>query len=111
MSSFYSVAVVGGPAAIFKDTLQHLDKSPMFNPLSPDAVIPSLSTGIVPSGLYLSESAKTEQSGGGKYAKTSTEQLRLLCNQKGLSCKDKEGHYLPRKGLIQKLQMGTQRKH
>jgi hypothetical protein len=61
MHSFYSNTVVGGPAAISQATLAGINDAPMFNPLSDSATIPGVSSGIVPTGLYLG----SVQSGGG----------------------------------------------
>ncbi len=97
---FYSRGAVGGPAAISKVTLSGLNNSPMFNPLSSTAVIPTLpSTGIVPNGAYLAGMA------GGAASGTSDDNLRAMCNKSGLSCRDMNGKYLPRSALLQILGM------
>jgi hypothetical protein len=102
MGLFYSRGAVGGPAAISKFTLGGLNNSPMFNPLSSAAVIPTLpSTGIVPNGAYLAG-----MSGGSAGAPSEKDDhLRALCNKSGLSCRDMNGKYLPRRTLLQMLGM------
>ena len=66
MHSFYSSTVAGGPAAISKALLSGINQAPMFNPLSASAVVPGVvSTGIVPSGLYLASLAGGGQTAGG----------------------------------------------
>lgn len=111
MHSFYASTAVGGPAAISKATLAGINQVPMFNPLSGNASIPGNSTGIVPSGLYLAS-----QSGGscgcsrskkcqhGGLNSLSTEQLRDLCNDSGISCRGQKGGYKRRSTLIKQLE-------
>jgi hypothetical protein len=80
VSSFYANTVDGGPAAISAYTLQGIDNAPMFHPLDPSAVIPTMpSTGIFPTGLVMateSPDMSTEWSndmvGGGRGQKSRT---------------------------------------
>jgi hypothetical protein len=133
MHSFYASTVAGGPPAISKALLSGINQAPMFNPLSASAVVPGVvSTGIVPSGLYLASLAGGggQKAGGcpgdpiGKAAKTtskapsskkakaskdqvggmSTAQLRTKCNQHGISCMTAGGRYKSRNTMINQLQ-------
>lgn len=97
MHSFYSSTAMGGPAAISAATLQGIGNSPMFNPLSATATIPGISTGIIPSGIFLA------QSGGDALDEVSTEGLRGICNGKGLSCRGPKGGYLQRNTLLKMI--------
>ena len=99
MHSFYSSTAVGGPAAISAATLKGIGNAPMFNPLSATATVPGSSTGIVPTGLYLAS-----QAGGA--AGASTEQLRDLCNENGISCRGQKGGFLYRATLLKMLKQG-----
>lgn len=45
-------AVVMDPRALSDLTLRNIDRSPMFNPLQPNTVIPTGVSGIVPEGVY-----------------------------------------------------------
>lgn len=109
-ASFYANTAVGGPAAITKATLAHIDNAVMFKPFANGAVIPTgPSTGIIPTGQYLAgmPPAHIPQSGGGKVrgglsGKTVPE-LRDLCNSNGLSCK-RGGKFLTKTQMVQKLQ-------
>ena len=58
--SFYAQTVVGGPAALTKHTLDNIDKSPMFNPLSTNTAFPTINTGIIPNGLYYAHGGNSE---------------------------------------------------
>jgi len=108
-SSFYANTAVGGPAAISRATLAHIDNALMFKPFSKTAVIPTgPSTGIVPTGQYLAGM----QLGGGKHqnqkgglSKKTVPELRTLCNDNGISCR-RAGKYLAKAQLVQKLQKG-----
>jgi hypothetical protein len=51
-ASFYAKTAVGGPGEITRQTLAVIDRTPMFNPFNPNAVIPGPSTGIVPSAYF-----------------------------------------------------------
>jgi hypothetical protein len=100
--SFHAVTVQGGPAAISRATLGVINSTPMFNPLGANTVIPGTS-GIVPSGLYLGA-----QTGGGKdLLNMSVAELRTLCNQHGLSCKNATGEYLSGREITNILQGKT----
>jgi hypothetical protein len=109
MSSFYASGAVGGPGAISRFTLSGINNAPMFNPLSTTAVIPTLpSTGIVPSEAYLANM----QGGAAKRRPVSRasgnnaislDRLRAKCNKAGLSCRYKNGKYLPRDTLVKLL--------
>ena len=94
MSSFYANTAVGGPAAISQALLAGINNSPMFNHLSMAATIPGNSTGIIPTGLYLSG-----MTGGGQ----DVAKLRTLCNKNGISCRGQNGGYLHAKTLVKKL--------
>lgn len=110
MQNFYANTVVGGPAAISQATLQGINNAPMFNPLSTTATVPGNSTGIVPSGLFLSglqplnETVGVSQSGGSP-SQISTAQLRTECNANGISCYTKSGNFKSRKTLLNQLGM------
>lgn len=47
---FHSSSV--DPSQLSRYTLQHIDQSPMFNPLSTGTTIPTPTSGIVPTGAY-----------------------------------------------------------
>lgn len=71
VGQFYASTVVGNNAMLSKVTNQNIGKAPMFNPLKTDVVIPTGTTGIIPTGLYLSNtptvtttSTPNPQSGG-----------------------------------------------
>ena len=54
VSSFYSSTNVNGIQAISAATLQGIDNAPMFHPLDPLAVVPTMpSTGIFPTGMQM----------------------------------------------------------
>jgi hypothetical protein len=40
------------PAQLSRYTLSHIDKAPMFNPLQSNTVIPTGTSGIIPTGAY-----------------------------------------------------------
>lgn len=106
LGSFYASTVQGGPAAISAATLAGINDAPMFHPLSTTATIPGVSSGIVPSGLYLAGlgsagASGAEQSGGGRGR--SIQSLRSLCNRHGMSCRTQRGGFVSRSALIQKL--------
>ncbi len=61
-SLFYAQTVVGGPGALTKYTLDHIDQSPMFNPLSANSAFPTRSSGITPNGLYYAHGGSAESS-------------------------------------------------
>lgn len=122
MHSFYANTAVGGPAAISQATLAGIDQSPMFNPLSATATIPGNSTGIVPSGLYLSSAAgqtggscgQRQHGGcgcsggarrqhGGALDSLTTAELRTECNNNGISCRTQNGGYKTRSTMIRQL--------
>jgi hypothetical protein len=107
MHSFYSRSVSGGPGPLTRATLDNINNAPMFHPLQANAVIPTLpSTGIVPSEVYLAN-----MTGGGRMRgarltnnqQPSLDQLRAACNKAGLSCRDRQGRFLPRNRLVQLL--------
>ena len=106
MNSFYARTAIGGPAAISRSTLQGINNAPMFKPMSPTAQIPTLpSTGIVPNGrvLAMTGGGYGYQHGGG-LEKMSVKQLRTLCNQHGMSCRNKKtGAFLSKASLVRKL--------
>jgi hypothetical protein len=97
MHAFYSATALGGPAAISAATLQGINAAPMFNPLSALAVIPTMSTGIVPTAMYLA------QLGGSQGSEVDTVQLRDACNKNGISCRGKNGNFLQNSTLFKKL--------
>lgn len=99
MQSFHAQTAVGGPAAISHATLQHINSAPMFNPLTPNTTIPTgPSTGIIPNGMYFAQ-----MGGSNHLEQLPVQQLRSMCNQKGLSCKKPNGKYFTKKQLIRKL--------
>ena len=105
MSSFYASGAVGGPGAISRVTLSGINNAPMFNPLSSTAVVPTLpSTGIVPSEIYLANM----KGGAAKSTSASLDRLRAECNKAGLSCRYKNGKYLPRATLVKLLKTAKQ---
>lgn len=53
VGDFYAQTAVGGPRAISYATLQYIDNSPMFNPLADNTVMPTTTSGVIPTGLYL----------------------------------------------------------
>ena len=124
MHSFYASTVAGGPAAISKALLSGINQAPMFNPLNAAAVVPGgVSTGIVPSGLYLASLVGGGQRGGGcpgdpigprarknqsdqKGGSISTAELRTRCNEMGISCKTASGKYKSRETMIRQLKRG-----
>lgn len=97
--SFYANTAIGGPAAISRATLQNIAKAPVFNPLSTNTVIPTIATGITPVGQYFA------QSGGGQLSKLTVPELRTMCNEAGMSCRDSDGNFLPKRDLIEMLAM------
>src|SRR5256885_8080605 len=48
--SFY--APYADPAQLSRFTLQFIDKAPMFNPLQTNTIIPTGTSGIIPTGAY-----------------------------------------------------------
>lgn len=123
-TSFYANTAVGGPAAISRATLAHIDNALMFKPFAKSAVVPTgPSTGIIPTGQYLAgmPPAHVGQTGGGGkkrggqragqqragqkagLAAKTVPELRTICNENGLSCK-RGGKYLTKPQLVQKLQ-------
>jgi hypothetical protein len=118
MSSFYSSGAVGGPGAISRFTLSGINNAPMFNPLSSTAVVPTLpSTGIVPSEIYLANmkggAAKRRpvtRAVGKASDSVSLDRLRAECNKAGLSCRYKNGKYLPRATLVKLLKSNEVKK-
>lgn len=51
-ASFYAKTAEGGPGEITRETLAVIDRTPMFNPFDPTAVIPGPNSGIVPSAYF-----------------------------------------------------------
>jgi len=109
MHSFYSNTAVGGPAAISQATLAGINNAPMFNPLSSSATVPGVSTGIVPTGLYLASAQSgggygcSGQQGGKQRGGISTKKLRDTCNANGISCRTQNGGYKHRSTMIKQL--------
>jgi hypothetical protein len=61
-TQFHASIVKGGNHEISRVTAANIDKAPMFNPFSKDAVIPTApSTGIVPTGIYLLEQQRAKK--------------------------------------------------
>src|SRR3990167_3372720 len=88
-SLFYAQTAIGGPAAISRSTLKYIDRTPMFNPLESNTIIPG-SSGIIPTGLFLAQSPAEQvaflqnQSGGAERdtlkSKSLTDLRRMLKN-------------------------------
>jgi len=115
-SNFYTQTAIGGNAAITRAGLETIGQAPMFNPLSDNTVFPTVSTGIVPSGLYYANVANTStpftQLGGGQdmtrasLNKMTVGDLRTLCNRLGSSCKQ-DSKFVPKQVLIARILSST----
>lgn len=75
-AQFHASTVKGGVHEISRVTAANIANAPMFNPFSKEAVIPTVSTGIVPTGIYLLEQHRSKkqqassQTGGSVEEKT-----------------------------------------
>lgn len=91
VGDFYAQTAVGGPRAISYATLKYIDNSPMFNPLADNTVMPTTTSGIIPTGLYLAnvpDQSNVKQEGSGRRKKllemVSTEKLMKMANKYGV---------------------------
>lgn len=92
------------PAELSRVTLKNIDKSPMFNPLQHDTIIPTGTSGVIPTGIYLSHLGgpqKSEEEVYDNLKQLSQQELQVLSQQNHVPVKKNVNGQLVNKSKVE----------